>query len=44
MIRNYLVIALRTMRKHSFYSFINILGLAAGITACLYIMLYVVDE
>ncbi len=44
MIRNYLVIALRTMRKYSFYSFINVLGLAAGITACLFIVLYVVDE
>jgi putative ABC transport system permease protein len=44
MIRNYLVVALRNIRKHSFYSLINIFGLAAGITACLYIFLYVSDE
>ncbi|MFC2084071.1 ABC transporter permease [Bacteroidota bacterium] len=44
MIRNYLKIALRNIRKHKGYSFINIFGFAAGITCCLLITMYVMDE
>lgn len=44
MFRNYLKIAFRNLLKHKAYSLINILGLAVGISACLLIMIYVVDE
>lgn len=44
MIRNYLTIALRNLRKHKFYSFINILGLSVGVAVCLIISLFVVNE
>lgn len=44
MIKNYLTIALRNLRKHSFYSFINIAGLAIGVSACLLITLFIIDE
>ncbi len=44
MIKNYLTIALRNFRKQSFYSFINVSGLAVGIAACLVIVLFVIDE
>ena len=44
MLKNYLIIAMRNLRKHSFYSFINILGLAIGVAACLVIVLFIVDE
>jgi putative ABC transport system permease protein len=44
MIHNYLKIALRNIKKHKGYSFINIFGFAIGITCCLLILMYVVDE
>jgi putative ABC transport system permease protein len=44
MFKNYFKIALRNIRKQAFYSAINILGLAAGVTACLFVILYVTDE
>ncbi|NOS93762.1 MAG: FtsX-like permease family protein, partial [Cyclobacteriaceae bacterium] len=44
MIKNYLVVALRNIRKHSFYSAVNIFGLATGIAAALFILVYIVDE
>jgi len=44
MIRNYLLIALRNIKKHRGFYFINISGLAVGITCCLLILLYVADE
>lgn len=44
MIKNYLTVALRNIRKHSFYSTINIFGLATGMAACLFILVYIVDE
>ena len=44
MIRNYLLIALRTLRKNKFYSGINILGLAFGLTVCMLIVCWVMDE
>ena len=44
MIRNYFKIALRNLVKQRFYSVINILGLAIGLTTCLLITLFVLDE
>ncbi len=44
MLKNYLTIALRNLRKHKGYSFLNLAGLAMGMTCCLLIMLYVQDE
>src|SRR5580658_3232662 len=44
MFRNYLVVALRNLRRNKVFSVINILGLAIGLTTCLLIMVYVLDE
>jgi putative ABC transport system permease protein len=44
MFRNYLTIALRILMRQRTYSAINILGLTAGVTASLLILLYVADE
>lgn len=40
MLRNYFKVALRTLLQHRAFSFINILGLAVGLTACFLIFLY----
>lgn len=44
MLRNYFTLAIRNIRKRKFFAGINILGMTAGITACLLIALYVMDE
>ena len=44
MLRNYLTVALRNLRKQRFYAAINVLGLSLGIASFLLILLYVVDE
>lgn len=44
MFRNYLTIALRNLRKHSFYSFINVAGLSIGISICMVILLFILHE
>ena len=44
MIRNYFKIALRNLRKHLGFSFINIAGLTLGLTSCILIGLFVWDE
>ena len=44
MLRNYLIIALRNLRKQRFYAGINVLGLSLGIASFLLILLYVVDD
>lgn len=44
MFKNYLKIALRNILKHKLFSTINIAGLTVGITACLFIFIYVKDE
>ncbi|UCE06772.1 MAG: ABC transporter permease [bacterium] len=44
MIKNYLKIALRNIKKHKSYSFINITGLAFGLAAFILIALYVQYE
>ena len=44
MLRNYLTIALRTLRRNAGYTAINLIGLAVGLAACLLIGLYVRHE
>ena len=44
MLQNYLKIALRNLLRNKVYSFINILGLAIGVSACLVIFLLVSFE
>ena len=44
MIKNFLKTTLRNLLKNKFYSAINVVGLAIGITACILIMLYVQSE
>jgi len=44
MLKNYLMIALRNIKKHKTFSFINITGLAVGIACCVMILLWVQDE
>ena len=44
MIRHYLVIAIRTLLRNKFLTFINIVGLVIGITAFVLISMYVFDE
>ncbi len=44
MIKNYLIIALRNLRKYKVTSFINIFGLTVGLTCCLLILAYVINE
>jgi len=44
MFKNYLKIAIRNIRKHKGYSFINIVGLAIGMACCILIILYIAHE
>ena len=44
MFRNFLLIAIRNMRRYKLYSAINLAGLAVGIACCLMIGLLIVDE
>ncbi|HEU4574331.1 MAG TPA: ABC transporter permease [Chitinophagaceae bacterium] len=44
MIKNYLLIALKNFRKQKLFSLINILGLTIGITCCLMIFLFILNE
>ncbi len=44
MIRNYLVVALRALKRNRLYSFINVFGLAVGIATCTLILMWVQDE
>lgn len=44
MLKNYLKIAFRNLKKYKLYSLINIIGLAVGIACCILIMLFVKDE
>src|SRR5688500_8136760 len=44
MLKNYFRIAIRNLWKHKIFSFINILGLTVGMTACFLIFLYVKFE
>ena len=44
MIRNYFKIAWRNLRKNKIFSLINILGLTIGITVCMMIFLFIMNE
>jgi ABC-type antimicrobial peptide transport system permease subunit len=44
MLKNYLLVTLRSLRKNGTYSFINIAGLSIGITCSVLILLWVFDE
>src|SRR6185295_4585250 len=44
MFKNYLKVALRNLWKNKGFSAINIIGLSAGLSVCLLIVLYVKDE
>jgi putative ABC transport system permease protein len=44
MIKNYLRSAIRSIEKRPFISFINIFGLTVGLTCCLLIVAYVINE
>jgi putative ABC transport system permease protein len=44
MLKNYLKISFRNLKRDKIYSFINIFGLAVGIACCLLILLYVQNE
>lgn len=44
MLKNYLKITWRNLKKNKVFSFINIMGLTIGITCCMLIFLYVVNE
>jgi putative ABC transport system permease protein len=44
MLKNYLAIALRSMRRHVGYTTLNVFGLAAGLAAFILILLFVQHE
>jgi len=44
MIRNYLKIAVRNLLRYRFISFINLFGLTVGLTCCLLITTYILNE
>ena len=44
MIKNYLLTSLRNFSRHKFYTFINVFGLAIGISCSILILLWVFDE
>ncbi|MFC2166609.1 ABC transporter permease [Acidobacteriota bacterium] len=44
MFKNYIKTAFRNLKRYKGYSFINLMGLAIGISCCIIIMIYVQDE
>jgi len=44
MLKNYLLLAVKNFRKQKMFSLINILGLTIGITCCLMIFLFIMNE
>src|SRR5262249_11032443 len=44
MLKNFLKVALRNLWKHKGYSFLNVFGLAMGMTCSLLILLWIRDE
>ncbi len=44
MIRNYLKVAYRNLLKYKFISFINLFGLTVGLSCCLLISTYILNE
>jgi putative ABC transport system permease protein len=44
MLKNYLMLAIKNFRKQKMFSLINLLGLTVGITCCLMIFLFIINE
>ena len=44
MLKNYLLLAVKNFRKQKMFSLINMLGLTVGITCCLMIFLFIMNE
>ncbi len=44
MIKNYILVSLRNLRRQPGYAFLNIFGLTLGIAASLFILLYIAEE
>lgn len=44
MVKNYFKIAWRNLKKNKFISFINLFGLTVGLTCCLLITIYILNE
>jgi putative ABC transport system permease protein len=44
MLKNYLLLAIKHLRKQKIFSFINIMGLTVGITCCFMIFLFILNE
>ena len=44
MIKNYLKIACRNLLRYKYVSFVNLVGLTVGITCCILILVYVINE
>src|SRR5271154_765711 len=44
MLKNYFKLAFRNLMKYKFISFINLFGLAIGLTCCLLILAYILNE
>jgi len=44
MFKHYLVSTVRNFWRHKFHTLINILGLAIGLTCCIFILLYIKDD
>ena len=44
MLKNHILVAIRNLVKQRFYSFINVFGLAIGLTSALLIGLYIQHE
>src|SRR5258705_13937764 len=44
MLKNYLKIAWRNLLRYKVFSLINVLGLAIGLTCCILVSLFIMDE
>src|SRR4051812_11386333 len=44
MIKNYLKIAFRNLKRHKLFSFINIFGLALSMSICLLVLMHLKDQ
>mgnify|MGYP002619831030 CR=1 FL=1 len=44
MFKNFIITSFRSMLRHKSFSFINVVGLAIGLAACIIILLFIVDE
>jgi hypothetical protein len=44
MLRNFFLLMLRNFFRQKFYSIVNIIGLAAGMTVSIFILLFIADE